>query len=354
MTPAEHASAPAPPERLARRVSQIVIFVTVVVLAVGAAAQLEAIDALGTAASPLVGAWEPAARWWGTAVAVIAGVAVGRRVAARRALASGRRRARAVPAGGGARPGVERRARRHRRLDAHVRPRAVRVVRGAERIPARAAVAGVRRLVLPRPLRGDGAGVPRPRRRSPARPAVARAPVRRHDRGRHGGAGGARRLAVRPPGLPPRMDPARGTCRPGRGTGVRVVAAHAAVRRLVVRLRVRGGGRGRGVPARRPRVAVAGARSAGARGGRAAELGAAGRGRVGGAAALASRRVAAGVRHRGGLRRRGSSSSTARWRSPPATTRSAPSARPSRSTATPSPSSARTGSGCSAHRWHGG
>lgn len=72
MTPAEHASAPAPPERLARRVSQIVIFVAVVVLAVGAAAQLEVIDALGTAASPLVGEWDPGARWWGAAVAVIA------------------------------------------------------------------------------------------------------------------------------------------------------------------------------------------------------------------------------------------------------------------------------------------
>ncbi|MFA9272671.1 MAG: hypothetical protein ACEQSX_18365 [Baekduiaceae bacterium] len=75
MTPAEHASAPAPPERLARRVSQIVIFVTVVVLAVGAAAQLAAIDALGTAASPLVGEWEFGARWWGVAVAGIAAVA---------------------------------------------------------------------------------------------------------------------------------------------------------------------------------------------------------------------------------------------------------------------------------------
>lgn len=52
-----------------RRVSQIVIFVTAVVLAVGAAAQLGVIDELGTAATPFVGEWELKARWWGLLVA---------------------------------------------------------------------------------------------------------------------------------------------------------------------------------------------------------------------------------------------------------------------------------------------
>lgn len=72
MTPVEHAITPSAPERQARRVSQIVLVVAAVVLAVGAAAQLGIIDELGTAASPLVGEWELGVRWWGLLVAALA------------------------------------------------------------------------------------------------------------------------------------------------------------------------------------------------------------------------------------------------------------------------------------------
>lgn len=72
MTPAELASPETAGEHRVRRVSQIVIFVTVVVLAVGAAAQLGVIDDLGTAASPLVGEWEVTVRWWGLLAALAA------------------------------------------------------------------------------------------------------------------------------------------------------------------------------------------------------------------------------------------------------------------------------------------
>ncbi|MBJ7328366.1 MAG: hypothetical protein JHC95_00625 [Solirubrobacteraceae bacterium] len=60
-----------------RRVSRIVIFVTAVVLAVGAGAQAGLIDGLGTAASPFVGEWELKARGWGLLVAAaVCGAAV--------------------------------------------------------------------------------------------------------------------------------------------------------------------------------------------------------------------------------------------------------------------------------------
>lgn len=75
MTPPEHATAPGSSDAATRRVLRIVTFVAVVVIAVGAAAQLGVIDELGTAASPFVGEWEPTARWWGLLLAALASAA---------------------------------------------------------------------------------------------------------------------------------------------------------------------------------------------------------------------------------------------------------------------------------------
>lgn len=63
---------PAPPGAAERRVLRIVIFAALVVVAVGAIAQLGVIEELGTAASPFVGEWEPGVRWWGLLVAAAA------------------------------------------------------------------------------------------------------------------------------------------------------------------------------------------------------------------------------------------------------------------------------------------
>ena len=166
--------------------------------------------------------------------------------------AAGRVLRRVLRAGAVRRPGGEPRAGGHGRLVAHVHDRRGRVPRGPERVPAGPADARLRRALLPRSLRRDGDVAAGERRRAPAGPAAAHGRPGDHDRGRPRGAVHRRRRPLRAARAPPELDAGRRADRPDRGPAVRAVPGARAVRRVLLRRRLRGDRRPGRVPARRP------------------------------------------------------------------------------------------------------
>ena len=256
--------------------------------------------------------------------------------------------------GAGSRAGGRRRPHRDARLDGDLRHRARRVVRGQERVLARAAGVVLRLALLPGPLRGAGAGGPGQRRGPPSRPAAVRAP---HDADDpcalcgpvHRCRGGVRAVDLR---LGTRAR-ARRARRADRRPPGRRVARPAGVRRHVGRRRLRRAGHRGG-----------GACSSGARGRRAAPARScsrwppSARGRCWRPARSPSwwrGSARAGGRLRGWpcCARSRSWCSTRGSPPPTAMTRSARCGRPRRCTATRWPRSAPTGSGCWARRSRG-
>ena len=139
----------------------------------------------------------------------------------------------------GARPCAQRRARGHPRVGRDLRPAARRLVRGGQRVSARVAGALLRHAFLPRPLRRARPVAAGQRRRSPAGAAARAAWPRPHDRRRRRRAVHRRRRAVRPADLRPRSSGGQRARRP-RGSGaLRLLAGGAALRRDVVRRRLR-------------------------------------------------------------------------------------------------------------------